>query len=67
MGQDHPDAQLYPHATGLAAETVAKHLNDVPLKLYSGWFCILTLSTHELWSSADTMFRPFCTKSMDGS
>jgi len=39
MGQDHPDAKLYPQATGPAADLVAKHQGTAPLKLYAGWFC----------------------------
>lgn len=39
MGKDHPDAQLYPSATGAAARTIERHQNDLPLKLYAGWFC----------------------------
>ncbi|KAF2175577.1 glutathione transferase omega-1 [Zopfia rhizophila CBS 207.26] len=39
MGKDHPDANLYPEATGLAAATVKAHSAEQPLKLYSGWFC----------------------------
>ena len=35
----HPDAELHPSATGLAARTVAAHASDQPLKLYAGWFC----------------------------
>jgi glutathione S-transferase len=35
----HPDSNLHPHATGLAAETVSAHSKPAPLKLYSGWFC----------------------------
>ena len=39
MGKDHPDADLHPEATGLAAQTVKAHSAENPLKLYSGWFC----------------------------
>ncbi|KAH6873233.1 glutathione transferase omega-1 [Alternaria rosae] len=39
MGKDHPDADLHPEATGLAAATVKAHSAECPLKLYSGWFC----------------------------
>ncbi|KAH9880118.1 hypothetical protein J1614_002144 [Plenodomus biglobosus] len=39
MGKDHPDADIYPEATGLAAPTVKAHSAEQPLKLYSGWFC----------------------------
>jgi len=35
----HPDAELYPEATGLAAKLVQAHQKEEPLKLYSGWFC----------------------------
>jgi hypothetical protein len=37
MGADHPDAQLYPNATGAAAAMVQAHQKEEPLKLYSGW------------------------------
>lgn len=39
MGKDHPDADLYPEATGLASATVKAHSAEHSLKLYSGWFC----------------------------
>ncbi|KAF4637528.1 hypothetical protein G7Y89_g563 [Cudoniella acicularis] len=39
MGNDHPDAKLYPHATGAAAKMVKAHQKEESLKLYSGWFC----------------------------
>ncbi|KAF2685520.1 glutathione transferase omega-1 [Lentithecium fluviatile CBS 122367] len=39
MGNDHPDADLYPEATGPAAATVKAHSAEHHLKLYSGWFC----------------------------
>ncbi|KAH7394088.1 glutathione transferase omega-1 [Phaeosphaeria sp. MPI-PUGE-AT-0046c] len=39
MGTDHPDADLHPEATGLAAQIVKAHEGEKPLKLYSGWFC----------------------------
>ncbi|ORY12016.1 glutathione transferase omega-1 [Clohesyomyces aquaticus] len=39
MGRDHPDADLHPEATGLAAATVKAHSAPHALKLYSGWFC----------------------------
>jgi len=39
MGNDHPDAQLFPHATGAAEAMVKAHQKEEPLKLYSGWFC----------------------------
>ncbi|KAI5236572.1 hypothetical protein E4T43_08557 [Aureobasidium subglaciale] len=35
----HPDADLFPHATGLAQKTVEDHQAEQPLKLYAGWFC----------------------------
>jgi glutathione S-transferase len=35
----HPDADLHPSATALAAKTVSAHQDEQPLKLYSGWFC----------------------------
>jgi len=34
-----PDAQIHPHATGTAAETVADHQAPQDLVFYSGWFC----------------------------
>ena len=34
-----PDADLYPHASGLAADLVSAHTSPQPLKLYAGWFC----------------------------
>ncbi|KAK4549040.1 hypothetical protein LTR36_007496 [Oleoguttula mirabilis] len=37
--QDHPDSNLFPHATGLAHKIVGEHQAEQPLKLYSGWFC----------------------------
>ncbi|CAO2656167.1 Nn.00g049700.m01.CDS01 [Neocucurbitaria sp. VM-36] len=39
MGKGHPDADLHPEATGLAAKIVKAHEAEQPLKLYSGWFC----------------------------
>ncbi|KIW79308.1 hypothetical protein Z517_05920 [Fonsecaea pedrosoi CBS 271.37] len=35
----HPDADIYPEATGAAAKIVAAHQKDEPITLYSGWFC----------------------------
>jgi hypothetical protein len=35
----HPDADIYPRATGPAANIVAAHQKDEPIVLYSGWFC----------------------------
>lgn len=38
--QNHPDAEIHPVATGLAADIVKKHENTGDeLTLYSGWFC----------------------------
>ncbi|KAG9963952.1 glutathione transferase omega-1, partial [Aureobasidium melanogenum] len=37
--KSHPDADLFPHATGLAQKTVEDHKAEQPLKLYAGWFC----------------------------
>lgn len=37
--KSHPDADLFPHATGLAQKTVEEHQAEQPLKLYAGWFC----------------------------
>jgi glutathione S-transferase len=37
MGNDHPDAKLFPHATGAAEQMVKAHQKEEPLKLYSGW------------------------------
>jgi glutathione S-transferase len=34
-----PDANIFPHATGTAADVVKAHQKEEPLKLYSGWFC----------------------------
>jgi len=45
MGSSHPDADLYPRATGAAAKVVAAHTTEEPLKLYSGWFCPYVLVT----------------------
>jgi len=39
MPAAHPDADIYPEATGKAAEYFSKHKSEEPLKLYSGWFC----------------------------
>jgi len=39
MANDHPDAKLFPHATGAAEQMVKEHQKEEPLKLYSGWFC----------------------------
>ena len=33
------DTRLYPHASGAAANLVAAHSSEQPLKLYGGWFC----------------------------
>ncbi|CAG8054647.1 unnamed protein product [Penicillium olsonii] len=35
----HPDADLYPEASGLAKTLVDQHQSEQPLKLYAGWFC----------------------------
>ena len=35
----HPDADIHPVATGLAARIVSEHQKDEPITLYSGWFC----------------------------
>lgn len=35
----HPDADLHPHASGEALNTVEAHQQEVSLKLYAGWFC----------------------------
>ncbi|TGO24971.1 hypothetical protein BPAE_0090g00150 [Botrytis paeoniae] len=42
MSAVHPDANLFPHATGLAAEMVKQHSKEEPVKLYAGWFCPFT-------------------------
>ena len=39
MGSAHPDADIYPEATGPAAKVVAAHQGDEGIILYSGWFC----------------------------
>jgi glutathione S-transferase len=39
MSKDHPDSNLFPHATGEAEKMVKEHEKEQPLKLYSGWFC----------------------------
>ncbi|KAF8864447.1 glutathione transferase omega-1 [Acephala macrosclerotiorum] len=39
MSSNHPDAQLYPHASGPALQMVKDHEGEQSLKLYSGWFC----------------------------
>lgn len=51
-----PDADLHPHATGLAAETVKKHSADQPLKLYSGWFCPFV---QRVWSVLEERGIPY--------
>ncbi|KAH7347386.1 glutathione S-transferase [Plectosphaerella cucumerina] len=33
------DTSIAAHATGAAAELVAQHSNEQPLKFYGGWFC----------------------------
>ncbi|ETS86099.1 hypothetical protein PFICI_04124 [Pestalotiopsis fici W106-1] len=33
------DTGLHAYASGVAAETVANHSSEHPLKLYAGWFC----------------------------
>ncbi|KAM0130956.1 hypothetical protein ACHAQE_005247 [Botrytis cinerea] len=42
MSAVHPDANLFPHATGLAAEMVKQYSKEEPVKLYAGWFCPFT-------------------------
>ncbi|TKA68408.1 hypothetical protein B0A55_08737, partial [Friedmanniomyces simplex] len=37
--QDHPDSNLFPHATGPAKAIVDAHQAEQPLKLFSSWFC----------------------------
>ncbi|EXJ93355.1 hypothetical protein A1O1_01747 [Capronia coronata CBS 617.96] len=39
MTASHPDADVYPRATGPAASIVAEHQKNAPVTLYSGWFC----------------------------
>ncbi|KIV87059.1 hypothetical protein PV11_02630 [Exophiala sideris] len=39
MGSSHPDSDIHPEATGLAAHIVAEHKKEEPITLYSGWFC----------------------------
>ncbi|EDN96619.1 hypothetical protein SS1G_01545 [Sclerotinia sclerotiorum 1980 UF-70] len=39
MTNSHPDADLFPHATGFAAQMVEEHSKEEPVKLYAGWFC----------------------------
>ncbi|KIP04096.1 hypothetical protein PHLGIDRAFT_76517 [Phlebiopsis gigantea 11061_1 CR5-6] len=34
-----PDEQIFPHATGAAAETVQKHQQPQDVIFYAGWFC----------------------------
>ncbi|EPS39863.1 hypothetical protein H072_6213 [Dactylellina haptotyla CBS 200.50] len=34
-----PDADIFPDATGSAAQYFSKHREEQPLKIYSGWFC----------------------------
>ena len=34
-----PDQKIFPHATGKAAETVAKHQDPQDLVFYAGWVC----------------------------
>ncbi|KAK7691770.1 hypothetical protein QCA50_005172 [Cerrena zonata] len=34
-----PDQRIFPHATGKAAETVAKHQEPQDLIFHAGWFC----------------------------
>ncbi|KAI9664165.1 MAG: hypothetical protein M1831_002344 [Alyxoria varia] len=36
---DHPDANLFPHATGAAKSTVDAHQSSADVTLYAGWFC----------------------------
>ncbi|KAF6833713.1 glutathione S-transferase [Colletotrichum musicola] len=33
------DTSIYPRTTGAAADLVARHSDEHPLKLYGGWFC----------------------------
>ncbi|KAK5462686.1 hypothetical protein LTS15_002398 [Exophiala xenobiotica] len=46
MGSSHPDADIYPEATGPAARIVAEHQEDQPITLYSG--CFLKLNPRGL-------------------
>ncbi|CAD6443290.1 72263b39-ed2d-43eb-bd95-11719d9b3db2 [Sclerotinia trifoliorum] len=39
MTNSHPDADVFPHATGFAAQMVGEHSREEPVKLYAGWFC----------------------------
>ncbi|PLB45427.1 putative glutathione S-transferase [Aspergillus steynii IBT 23096] len=43
----HPDAAVYPEATGPAKALVDQHQAEQPLKLYAGWFCP-SLLTHPI-------------------
>jgi len=51
-----PDAQIYPHATGAAAETVAKHQEPQDLVFWAGWFCPFVQRT---WISLEERGIPY--------
>lgn len=38
MTNNHPDAQIFPHATGEAEKIVKEHEKEEPLIFYAGWF-----------------------------
>ncbi|KXL50236.1 hypothetical protein M433DRAFT_61644 [Acidomyces richmondensis BFW] len=52
----HPDAQLYPRATGPAKSVVDAHQAEQPLKLYSGWFCPFV---QRVWSVLEEKKIPY--------
>ncbi|KAH7095027.1 glutathione transferase omega-1 [Paraphoma chrysanthemicola] len=56
MGKDHPDANLHPEATGLAAAIVKAHAAENPLKLYSGWFCPFV---QRIWIALEEKSLPY--------
>lgn len=56
-----PDENLYPTATGNAAETVAEHQAKQDLVFYSGWVSFSTPSYHDVERShANVRLIQFC-------
>ncbi|KIK65007.1 hypothetical protein GYMLUDRAFT_220274 [Collybiopsis luxurians FD-317 M1] len=54
--KSHPDADVYPEATGLAKTLVDAHSDDQPLKLYGSWFCPFV---QRVWTALEEKHIPY--------